>query len=313
MNNTKLGKLKIHKNGVFPIFVGFVVLFIVASFISDAFFTVNNLMNVLRQLSYNSIIAVGMTFVILTGGIDLTVGSVVALVSVLIASMQGMPAIVAVLAGLLVGLAVGFINGIFIVKRKLQPFIVTLAMMTIVKGIAYIYSGGRPIIGLSEGMDKLSTTYVGPLPLPAVFMIIIVIVAYFLLKHTYFGRSVYAVGGNEEAAKLSGTRTGSVIISCYMICGFLTAFASILSTARVAAGEPILGDGWEMDAIAAVAIGGTAMSGGTGSVIGTFVGALILGVLSNLFNLLNISAYVQEVVRGVIILVAVIATVRKKS
>lgn len=314
MSSTKImNKVKHNTSGILPIFLGFVVLFIVASIISDSFLTVNNIMNVLRQLSYNCIIAVGMGFVILTGGIDLTVGSVVALVSVLVASMQGLPAPIAVLIGLLVGVAVGFINGFFIVKRRLQPFIVTLAMMTIVKGIAYIYSGGRPILGLSKGMEKLSTTYIGPLPLPAVFMIVIVIVAYFLLKHTYYGRSVYAVGGNEEAAKLSGTRTGGVIISCYMISGFLAAFASILSTARVAAGEPILGDGWEMDAIAAVAIGGTAMSGGVGSVIGTFIGALILGVLSNLFNLLNISAYVQQVVRGVIILVAVIATVRKKA
>lgn len=306
-------KMKGNTSGILPIFLGFVVLFIVASIISDSFFTVNNLMNVLRQLSYNCIIAVGMTFVILTGGIDLTVGSVVALVSVLIASMQGLPAPVALLAGLAVGVLVGFVNGIFIVKRKLQPFIVTLAMMTVVKGVAYIYSGGRPILGLSKGMEKLSTLYVGPVPLPAVFMIIIVLVAYFLLRHTYYGRSIYAVGGNEEAAKLSGTHTGGVVISCYMISGLLAAFAAILSTARVGAGEPILGDSWEMDAIAAVAIGGTAMSGGVGSVVGTFIGALILGILSNLFNLLNISAYVQQVVRGVIILVAVIATVRKKA
>lgn len=298
--------------GIYPILLGFVAIFIISSIISPDFLQTKNLMNVLRQVSSNCIIAVGMTFVILTGGIDLSVGSVVALTGCVVASCQTLPAPVAFILGLLVGLVCGFISGIIIVTRKLQPFIVTLAMMTIVKGAAFIYTDGRPILGVSEGLENFAQKYLGPIPLPAIYMIVIVAIAFFLLKYTHYGRSVYAVGGNEEAATLSGTRSGAVKISVYMISGLLSAFAAIINVARVEVGEPILGDGWELDAIAAVAIGGTAMTGGIGNVLGTLIGALILGVLNNLFNLLNISAYIQEVVRGVIILVAVLATTRKK-
>lgn len=298
--------------GIYPILLGFVAIFIISSIISPDFLQTKNLMNVLRQVSSNCIIAVGMTFVILTGGIDLSVGSVVALTGCIVASCQTLPAPVAFILGLLVGLVCGFISGIIIVTRKLQPFIVTLAMMTIVKGAAFIYTDGRPILGVSEGLENFAQKYLGPIPLPAIYMIVIVAIAFFLLKYTHYGRSVYAVGGNEEAATLSGTRSGAVKISVYMISGLLSAFAAIINVARVEVGEPILGDGWELDAIAAVAIGGTAMTGGIGNVLGTLIGALILGVLNNLFNLLNISAYIQEVVRGVIILVAVLATTRKK-
>lgn len=298
--------------GIYPILLGVVAIFIISSIISPDFLQTKNLMNVLRQVSSNCIIAVGMTFVILTGGIDLSVGSVVALTGCVVASCQTLPAPVAFILGLLVGLVCGFISGIIIVTRKLQPFIVTLAMMTIVKGAAFIYTDGRPILGVSEGLENFAQKYLGPIPLPAIYMIVIVAIAFFLLKYTHYGRSVYAVGGNEEAATLSGTRSGAVKISVYMISGLLSAFAAIINVARVEVGEPILGDGWELDAIAAVAIGGTAMTGGIGNVLGTLIGALILGVLNNLFNLLNISAYIQEVVRGVIILVAVLATTRKK-
>lgn len=298
--------------GIYPILIGFVAIFIISSIVSPDFLQTKNLMNVLRQVSSNCIIAVGMTFVILTGGIDLSVGSVVALTGCIVASCQTLPAPIALLLGLLVGLVCGFISGIIIVTRKLQPFIVTLAMMTIVKGAAFIYTDGRPILGVSEGLENIAQKYLGPIPLPAIYMIIIVAIAFFLLKYTHYGRSVYAVGGNEEAATLSGTRSGAVKVSVYMISGLLSAFAAIINVARVEVGEPILGDGWELDAIAAVAIGGTAMTGGVGNVLGTLIGALILGVLNNLFNLLNISAYIQEVVRGVIILVAVLATTRKK-
>jgi ribose/xylose/arabinose/galactoside ABC-type transport system permease subunit len=298
--------------GIFPILLGFVALFVISCLISESFFQTKNLMNVLRQVSTNSIISVGMTFVILTGGIDLSVGSVVALTAVVVASMQGFPAFVAVIAGLLIGVLCGFLSGVVIVTRKLQPFIVTLAMMTIVKGAAFIYSGGRPIIGVSHGLESLASSYLGPIPFPAIYMVIIVIIAFFLLQYTYYGRSVYAVGGNEEAATLSGTRSGFVKVSVYMISGLLSAFAAIVNVARVEAGEPILGDGWELSAIASVAIGGTSMSGGVGNLIGTLIGALILGVLNNMFNLLNISPYIQQVVRGVIILAAVLATTNKK-
>jgi ribose/xylose/arabinose/galactoside ABC-type transport system permease subunit len=312
-NNFTNGIIAQLRRGIFPILIGFIVLFIVSSLVSPNFLAADNLMNVLRQVSTNCIIAVGMTFVILTGGIDLSVGSIVALVAVVVASLQGLPAVVAVMVGLLIGLLCGFISGIVVVNRGLQPFIVTLAMMTIIKGAAFIYSGGRPIIGISEGLHVFASSYLGPVPLPAVYMIAIVAVAFFLLGHTYFGRSVYAVGGNEEAATLSGTRSGAVKVTAYMISGLLSAFAAVITVSRIEAGEPIVGDGWELDAIASVAIGGTSMNGGVGNILGTLIGALIIGVLNNIFNLMNISPYIQLVVKGLIILIAVLATTTKKK
>jgi len=300
--------------GVFPIAFGFIVLVIIAGILSPAFFKPTNIFNVLRQVSINCIISIGMTFVILTGGIDLSVGSVVALCSVLVAFAQanGLSTFTSVMVGLGAGMFCGLFNGFIIVNRKLQPFIVTLASMTIVRGLAYIISGGRPIMGITDSFRDIAITYAGPLPMPALYMLILVGFAYVVLSKTFWGRAYYAIGGNEEAARLSGTRVDMYKALAYVLTGVLSGFSAILVVARVTVGEPIIGTGWELDAIAAVVIGGTSLAGGVGSVIGTFIGALILGVLSNIFNLLNISAYVQMVFKGIIILIAVLASTGKK-
>lgn len=313
MNMQSLTKRKSIFKGVFPIFLGFLALVTIACILSSSFYQMTNIMNVLRQISNNCIIAVGMTFVILTGGIDLAVGSIVALTAVIVASVQSTGPVASVLIGLSVGTICGIISGLIIVFRKLQPFIVTLAMMTITRGLAFIYSGGQPILGVSDGFAAIAKSYLGPIPFPAIYMVIIVAIAYFLLRFTYFGRSFYAIGGNEEAAILSGTRVGLYKTVAYAISGFLASLSAILVVSRVTVGEPIVGQGWELDAIAAVVIGGTSMSGGVGSVLGTLIGALILGVLSNVFNLLDVSAYAQNVVKGIIILAAVFTTTKKNK
>ncbi len=314
-NNSKEKVIKIINIKGLPILIGFIVLVVLASVLSPSFLQPTNLFNILRQVSSNCIIAVGMTFVILTGGIDLSVGSIVALASVLVALAQnyGMNSFVTVIIGLGTGAFCGLFNGFIIVNRKLQPFIVTLATMTIARGFAYIISGGRPIMGISDNFRVIATSYIGPLPIPAVYMIVIIVLSYIVLTRTYWGRAYFAIGGNEEAARLSGTRVDLYKSLAYVLSGTLCGFVAITVVARVTVGEPIIGQGWELDAIAAVVIGGTSLSGGVGGVIGTLIGALILGVLSNIFNLLNISAYVQMVFKGIIILVAVLASTKKDA
>ena len=311
-NNTakKKSGLAFLGRGVMPMFLTLILLIIISVVMSSNFLKLTNIMNVLRQVSTNGVIAIGMTFVILTGGIDLTVGSVVACVSVCVAMLQDIPAVPAFVIGILIGVVCGLISGVIIHYRKMQPFIVTLAKMQIVKGVAYLISGGHPIVGVSDGLNKFGSGYVGPMPLPAVTMLVLFIIAYLLLDHTYYGRSIYAIGGNEEAARLSGTKVGIVKVSAYVISGFCAALASLMIVSRLQAGEPQVGNGYEMDAIASVAIGGTSMAGGVGSILGTFIGVLILGILNNMFNLLNLNAYVQDVVKGIIILVAVLLTTK---
>ncbi len=280
--------------------------------LSEYFLTADNILNITLQISIIAIIAVGMTFVILTAGIDLSVGAVVAFSGIITTSMlkTQAPFVVAfplaMLVGLLVGVLSGGIAGIFITRFNITPFIVTLALMTIWRGAGYIYTDGRPIWGLPDEFSFLGSGRIFSIPVPTLIMLIVYSMAYVILSHTRFGRHVYAVGGNKEAARLAGINADGVILRVYTICGALSALSGILLASRVNSGQPNAGLAYELDVIGAVVIGGTSLFGGRGTIIGTFVGALLIGVLRNGLNLMNVGSYVQSVVLGVVILLAVL-------
>ena len=272
------------------------------------FLTTANLLNVVEQSTLIGIIAVGMTFVILTAGIDLSVGSIVALSGVAMgtAFRAGLPIFAAVPTGLAVGLACGLANGALITLGRLPPFIATLGMMSIARGGALMLSDGRPISGYPDGFRTLATGDLLGIPVPVIVMLAIYGIAHFVLSRTTLGRYTYAIGGNEEAAELSGIRVRAYKSAVYGIAGLLSAVTSILLVARLDSAQPIAGIMYELDAIAAVVIGGTSLLGGAGSVIGTLIGALIMGVLRNGLNLLGVSSYLQQVAIGGVIIVAVL-------
>jgi len=288
--------------------LGEVVLF---AFLSPYFLTADNLVNVSLQVSITAIIAAGMTFVIITGGIDLSVGSVVAFVGVIATSMMQVPLpaifslVLAILVGILVGAGSGAFAGVVITKFRITPFIVTLAIMTILRGAAFIYTQGRPIWELPDTFKLLGSERLAGVPIPTIIMILVYCLAHIALTKTPFGRHVYAVGGNMEAARLAGIRTSGVLIQVYTLCGVLSAVSGVLLASRLNSGQPNAGLMYELDVIAAVVVGGTSLSGGRGSVIGTFIGSMLIGVLRNGLNLLNVESYVQQVVVGVVILLAV--------
>ena len=292
---------------------------ILFALLSPHFLTADNLLNVSLQVSITAIIAVGMTFVILTNGIDLSVGSLVAFVGVVTTSLLtvSLPLPItlgiATLAGLLVGVLSGAFAGVVITKFRITPFIVTLASMTILRGAAFIYTQGRPIWELPDEFKVLGSDRVLGLPIPTLIMMIMFAAAHVTLTRTRFGRYVYAVGGNPEAARLAGIRTDRVLIQVYTLCGALTAVSGILLASRLNSGQPNAGIMYELDVIAAVVVGGTSLNGGRGSVIGTFIGSLLIGVLRNGLNLLDVESYVQQVVVGVVILVAVMADQWKRK
>lgn len=290
--------------------LGLLLICIILTFLSDNFLTVNNLLNVLRQVSINALIALGMTYVILTGGIDLSVGSTLALGSAITAGMitSGLDPMLAVLIGLLVGAILGAANGIIISKGKVAPFIATLATMTVYRGLTLVYTEGRPITGLSDSVSfqMIGKGYMFGIPFPVIILLVSFVVLYFILRRTTFGRSVYAVGGNEEASRLSGIKIDRVKIGAYTITGMLSVLAGIILTSRLDSAQPTAGTAYELDAIAAVVLGGTSLSGGRGWIVGTIIGALIIGVLNNGLNLLNVSSFFQQVVKGGVILLAVL-------
>jgi len=292
--------------------VGLLGLVIVVAILSPSFFTVANLLNVFRQTSINAVIAAGMTFVILTGGIDLSVGSILAFSGAVAASClaSGQSMIVTVILTLIIGAGVGLLNGIIISKGKLQPFIATLATMTILRGATLVFTDGKPIsIGTSEGaiaFGKIGGGTMLGIPTPVVIMILVFLICYYILHQTKIGRYTYALGGNEEATKLSGLNTDKIKIFVYTISGILSAIAGIIITARLFSAQPNAGSGYELDAIAAVVLGGTRLAGGKGKISGTIIGALIIGILSNALNLLNVSSYFQMIAKGVVILIAVL-------
>lgn len=299
---------------VFPL-LGFAVLFILMVFLSNSFLTVNNLTNVARQVSINAIIAVGMTCAILTGGIDLSVGSVMALSGTVTAGLMitGLPMPLALLAGLLIGMLIGAINGACVAYARMPPIIVTLASMSIARGLALIYTGGYPVSGLPDPFAFFGRGEVLGLQVPILIMIVIYLIAYALLNHMSFGRYVYAIGGNEEAARLSGIRISRYKLLVYVISGLTAALAGLVLTSRLMSGQPNAGEGFELDAIAAVVLGGTAITGGKGAIIGTLVGAMMLGILNNGLNLLGVSPYVQNVIKGGIILAAIYISAEKRK
>lgn len=288
--------------------LGLGAIVVVLSVISKDFLSITNIFNVLRQISINALLAFGMTFVILTGGIDLSVGSILALSGAFSAGMlaSGMDPFVAILTGLAAGTLMGAVNGVLVAKGRMAPFIATLATMTVYRGLTLVYTEGRPIAFDNEAFAMLGKGYFLEIPVPVIWMLISFLILYFVLKSTTFGRYVYAIGGNEEAAMLSGVRTHRVKIWVYAISGLFASVAGLILTARLNSAQPTAGTTYELDAIAAVVLGGTSLAGGRGWIIGTLIGAIIIGVLDNGLNLLNVSSFYQQVVKGGVILLAVL-------
>lgn len=288
--------------------LAFVLLCTVLSLSSPVFLTAQNIVLVFRQISINAVLALGVTYVILTGGIDLSLGSVVALTGVIAALLaQGADSalMLPLVGGIGAGLFIGIANGMIITQCRVAPFIVTLGMMTIARGAALVLSQGRPVSGLSDSFNFLGGGNLFGIPLPILILGIVFLLSYLVLKKSIFGRYVYAVGGNELAARASGIRVSRIKIAAYGICGGLAGLAGIIQAARINTGQPNAGLSYELDAIAAVVIGGTSLSGGIGGVGGTVLGALIIGVINNGLDLLNVSSYYQQIVKGLIIIGAV--------
>lgn len=292
--------------------VVFILELLLFSVLSPHFATVDNLLNVSLQTSITAIIAVGMTFVILTAGIDLSVGSLVAFAGVVttFGLRMEVPLPVAYGLGIGMGLVFGILSGgmagLFVTKFRITPFIVTLALMTIWRGAAFVATEGRPVWELPEGFAEIARGRFLFVPIPTLIMLLVFGVAHFTLTQTRFGRYVYAVGGNIEAARLAGINTNGVLLKVYVISGFLSALSGILLASRVNSGQPNAGLMYELDVIAAVVVGGTSLFGGKGTVLGTLIGSLLIGVLRNGLNLMNVESYVQQVVVGVVILLAVL-------
>jgi ribose/xylose/arabinose/galactoside ABC-type transport system permease subunit len=294
--------------------VGLLLLCIVLAMLSDRFLTVNNLLNVTRQVSINAIISAGMTLVILTGGIDLSVGSILALTGSITAGLLygGQAIITAMLIGMAVGLVLGVFNGLLITRGNIPPFIATLGTLTVARGFTLVYTEGRPITGMTETFRFLGGGYLGGIPVPVIIMALIFAAVYIMLKKTRLGRYIYAIGGNEEAARLSGINTKRILISVYALSGLLAGFSGIIMASRLNSAQPTAGAGFELDAIAAVVLGGTSLSGGVGTIGGTLIGALIIGILDNGLNLLNVSSFYQQVAKGIVILLAVFLDKKRK-
>jgi len=281
---------------------------LIASFLSDAFLSVANLFNVARQVSITAIVAAGMTLVILIAGIDLSVGSILAFTGAVAAGMLSAKTALplAVFLALGVGVLFGLANGLIVTKFGVPPFIVTLALMTIGRGMTLVYTKGYPLVITTSSFRTFGSGKIAGVPLPIIIMLVLYGLMYWVLHNTSFGRYIYAIGGNEEASRLSGIRVDQVKIAVYGISGFLSALSAMIYTSRLMSAQPTAGMGLELDAIAAVIIGGTSLSGGRGGIIGTLVGALIMGVLDNVLNLMNVSPFYQSIAKGLVILIAVI-------
>jgi ribose/xylose/arabinose/galactoside ABC-type transport system permease subunit len=295
-----------------------IILIVVGAIISPHFLKTANLINVIRQIAIVGIIGVGMTFVILTSGIDLSVGSIVGLVAVVSASMlrAGVPWFIVMPLGLLAGGAVGAINGLGITKGGLQPFIMTLGMMVIARGVTMTYSQGQPISIGAAAAETFRWVGAGSflgIPVPVWLLLVVAILAGLILTYTPFGRHIYAVGDNAEAARLSGINTRLVTFGVYVISGVLAALSALILVSRLTTGEPLQGTGFELDAIAIVVIGGTSLFGGEGGVRGTLIGAAIIAVLANLLNLVGVSPFSQQIVKGLIIIGAVLLERRRAT
>jgi len=322
--NVEAGKKLIGKYGIF-----FVLILMIAfmSIMSPVFLSPRNLMNVVRQISVIGLISLGVTLVIISKGIDLSSGSVLAVAAVVAASLgqvgswhakmypglAELPVIVPILAALAVGLICGAINGLFIAKTGIPAFIATLGMMVSARGLALLYTDGRPVSSLTESYQWIGQGYVFGVPVPVVIYMIMVLLTYVMLNHTKFGKNIYAIGGNVHAAEVSGVNVQRNLVKIYAYAGLLAGIAGLVLSARVNTGQPGMGVSYELDAIAATTIGGTSHSGGIGTIGGAFIGALILGVLNNGLNLMGVSAYWQQIIKGAIIVGAVVVDMRKNN
>lgn len=299
------------------IFVAFALLCLALSLSSEFFLTWHNWTNIIRQTAINGILAIGVTFVILSKGIDLSVGSVLALAGAVAASFAVTPDPqfigVAIFAALATGALAGSLNGWLVARMGVPSFVVTLGMLSAARGLTFIYTDGRPISNLSPAFLWFGNGAVLGVPVPILTLAIVFAICWFALRYSVFGRHVYAVGGSEKAAKTSGVRTGRVIFATYVISGLLAGLAGLILTARTTAALPQAGIAYELDAIAAVVIGGTSLSGGRGTLTGTIFGALIIGTINNGLDLLGVSSYYQQVVKGTIIVGAVLLDVTRKS
>ncbi|MEN4099856.1 MAG: ABC transporter permease [Anaerolineaceae bacterium] len=309
------------KYAIVLIFLG---MFVMMSILSPAFLAPRNLLNVIRQISVIAVVGIGVTMAIIATGIDLSSGSVLALAAVVAASLAQapdwaaakfpgltLPLAAPILAGLMIGAACGFVNGALIARFKIPPFIATLGMMTAARGLALLYSDGRPVSGTHAAYNFIGQGEVIGIPIPILILAGVAVATHIMLTSTRFGRYIYAIGGNEQAARVSGLSIGWVKVGIYTIAGLLSGLAGIVLSSRISSGQPGLGVGYELDAIASAVIGGTSFSGGVGTVWGTIIGALIIGVLNNGLDLLNVSAYWQQIVKGAIIVVAIIIDERK--
>lgn len=299
----------------YAILIAFLLLCIVISILRPTFLSPANLIIVLNQTAINGVLAVGITFVLITGGIDISIGSIVGLSGVISALcvQNGLPIILAFLVGIISGLAVGAIIGALVTKGKLAPYIVTLGFLTIIRGVAMLVSGGRPISGLGNDYGFLGNgTVFGTIPIPVIVFIVVAVIAYILLARLLIGRYVYAVGGNLKAAETSGISPNKIKMFVHIVSGTCAGIAGVILSSRIITGQPNAGEGYELDAIAAAVVGGTSLAGGTGGIPGTIIGALIIGVIANGLDLLGVSSYWQDVVKGLIIVIAVLLDRNKK-
>ena len=297
------------------IFVIFIIIVIGLTILKPSFITPSNLVNILKQASISGILAFGMMFVIISGGFDMSVGSTVAFAGILAAMLgQGNnPLILALIAALLAGLGVGLINGVGVAVGDLPPFIMTLGTMTAVRGLALLASNGKPVIGMSEPYKAIAAGSVAGIPMLAIFLVIVIIICSFVLAKTVYGRRVYACGGNLQAAKVAGINTTAIRISTFAIAGFLAGLCGFLMTSRVTIGQPTAAESYEMDAITACVVGGVSMTGGVGKPWGVVVGTLLITVIANGLDILGVSSHWQKIVKGVIIVLAVLIDVKGKS
>lgn len=306
-NNEAMKEALVEKIGILIALTAIVAFFAFFPRTGSVFLTTGNIMNILRQASTNLLIALAMTLVIILGGIDLSVGSIVALTGVVTGGLiayNGLPVWVAVIGAILVGLFFGLMNGFIISKTSIPAFIVTLSTMNIGRGLAYIYTGGAPIRVVSDDFNFIGSGYVFGIPIPVLYLLAFTIVFAYTMNKTKLGRHIYAVGGNPEAARFSGINNSKITLIVYTLSGLMAAISGVILASRMFSGQPTAGEGAEMDAIAAVVIGGTSMSGGIGTIGGTIIGGLIIAVLNNGLNLMNVSSFWQLVVKGVIILIA---------
>lgn len=300
----------------FGIFYLLALLAVVASLVSSQFFTAENGINVLRQASPVVILALGMGMVIITAGIDLSVGALASLSGIFVAgaiTFWGLPIPVAVLLTLVLGVVFGLINGIIIAKFNVSAMIVTLATMNAARGVAYLYNDGAQIIGLPDAFTDIGRGHIGPIPIPAIIAIVMVILVYFVMTRTVFGKYLYAIGGNEDVARLAGIGIVKIKLIAYSLCSAFASVAGIIYAARLNMGDPSMGTGLEMDAIASVVLGGINLYGGQGSILGAVIGALFISVLGNALNLMGVSSFWQLVVKAVALIAAALIYTNKKS